>query len=911
MATREQDRNAGMTGPGNASSFDSHHGAKAQDHGSSNNSFNPQEPGRPWGSLGSWINTAVSTVSEVIENPNVVVSKAHTISQGIRNVATEQIDRVYESLDPEYDYERERQKQQQQQQYPTQPYNQMQQQYQQQSAPQHDQQQPRQQSPFQPKALHSQSPRQTFSPQGREAFDKGDISDLLGSSRISEESMTKAIVTDREANVSAKVAAPLAVYSQSKLAYKEEDVKPSGDDWGDDAWGDDWSDPIAKELSEAAPPELTMTIQETTLTPVQDTPKFEAAMSVAQNIPVKEPKEPEPQSTSNRLNPTTDVRSVKDLFSSSQSDTINSPQTSRASSSLAVPSPFGDQSRPDQQRRPPADLRPAEALFSTLDFASNAIGSAVLGVHRKVTQSSQSQTSKGMTTSPGFQYARPVSPAWSDTPQEHSDRESSGGKVVSTRKDRLAMANPSLEAVGGNVVSTGLGALEILGKKAVDVISDVRRAGHLQQSHGGLSEQSEDGIFKVPSRMNFASLFDAAGGRAHLGQLRSLASSATARISTLTAERTDLLKMGQLDELEVLLSPQVLDSAVGELSADLMAGHKDFRAMVALLEKMGVQGTTHLRHLRNCTRKLSSLVPDSVNAFEQEWHNHQSRASEKDFFARTPIKKFFESRLLSVYFDGLRALAQFADRTCDQALKIAEDINLRVAEKSGNSAHSAKPLDGDQPERPPPLILAQIMKQFIGSLIAETKFIAKKYHQTLEAILQAAQQFTTPLDRLDWEDLSMGTDNIKVLLITTDVNEAVGFIQSGSQCILDVMKNELILDALQGRLVPKPRSSQPKQQPVASEPRGQSQSALQTRTATQLGTATPSHSALNTPKPSLSAQLTRAAVSPVLRPNDANAVRPQSPSMRSAQIPSRPASNPAQRSKVLKDEDFFSILNDG
>ncbi|KAG0256730.1 hypothetical protein BG011_004339 [Mortierella polycephala] len=906
MATHEQDRYAGMTDTGNASSFDSHNGAKTRVHGSSDNSFNPQEPGRPWGSLGSWINTAVSTVNEVIENPNVVVSRAHTISQGIRSVATEQIDRVYESLDPEYDYERERQKQQQQQQYPTQPYNQTQLQHQQQqSTPQQDQQQLRQQSLFQPKALHSQPPRQTFTPPSREAFNKGDISDLLGPSRLSGESTTRTIVVDREASVSAKVATPLAAYSQSKLAYKEEDAKPSGDDWGDDAWGDDWSDPIAKELSEAAPPEPTMTVRETALTPVQDTTKFEAAMPVAQNIPEKESKELEFQSTSNRLSPTADTRSVKGLFSSPQPDNTNTPQTSRASSSLAVLSPFGDQSRSDQQRRPSTDLRPAEALFSTLDFASNAIGSAVLGVHRKVTQSSQSQTSRGMTASPSFQYTRPASPTWSDTPQEYSDRESSGSKIVSARKDRSAMANPSLEGVGGNVVSTGLGALEILGKKAVDVISDVRRAGHLQQGHGGLSEQSEDGIFKVPSRMNFASLFDAAGGRVHLGQLRYLASSATARTSTLTAERMDLLKMGQLDELEVLLSPQMLDSAVDELSADLMAGHKDFRAMVALLEKMGVQGTTHLRHLRNCTRKLSSLVPDSVNAFEQEWHNHQSRASEKDFFARAPIKKFFESSLLSVYFDGLRALAQFTDRTCDQALKIAENSNLRVAEKSGNSAHSAKPLDGDRPERPPPLILAQIMKQFIGSLIAETKFIAKTYHQTLEAILQAAQQFTTPLDRLDWEDLSMGTDNIKILLITTDVSEAVGFIHSGSQCILDVMKNELILDALQGQLVPKPRSSQPKQQPVTPEPRGQSQSALQTRT-----TATPPHSALNTSKSSLSSQPTRAAVTPVLRPNDANAVGSQSPSMGSAQTPSRPTSSLAQHPKVLKDEDFFSILND-
>lgn len=48
--------------------------------------------------------------------------------------------------------------------------------------------------------------------------------------------------------------------------------------------------------------------------------------------------------------------------------------------------------------------------------------------------------------------------------------------------DRLALSNPTLEAVGGNVVSTGLGALEILGKRAVDVISDVV-SEHLPRIH--------------------------------------------------------------------------------------------------------------------------------------------------------------------------------------------------------------------------------------------------------------------------------------------------------------------------------------------------------------------------------------------------------------------------------------------
>lgn len=45
---------------------------------------------RGWGSLGSWINTAVSTVSEVIENPNAVVSKAQTISRYLSTGITQE-----------------------------------------------------------------------------------------------------------------------------------------------------------------------------------------------------------------------------------------------------------------------------------------------------------------------------------------------------------------------------------------------------------------------------------------------------------------------------------------------------------------------------------------------------------------------------------------------------------------------------------------------------------------------------------------------------------------------------------------------------------------------------------------------------------------------------------------------------
>jgi hypothetical protein len=43
--------------------------------------FAQKDAGKGWGTFSSWINTAVSTVSEVIENPNVVVSKAQTLGE--------------------------------------------------------------------------------------------------------------------------------------------------------------------------------------------------------------------------------------------------------------------------------------------------------------------------------------------------------------------------------------------------------------------------------------------------------------------------------------------------------------------------------------------------------------------------------------------------------------------------------------------------------------------------------------------------------------------------------------------------------------------------------------------------------------------------------------------------------------
>ncbi|KAI8362921.1 hypothetical protein B0O80DRAFT_432215 [Mortierella sp. GBAus27b] len=858
-----------------------------------------KDAGKGWGSFGSWINTAVSTVSEVIENPNVVVSKAHTLGQGIRNAATGHIDRVYESLDPEYDYQKERQlKHQHQQQYN---------QYQGMSSSMTDQL---------PSASQKQASSPLYSQQPTTSGPAHTPIDRKGSSFSQDEShgLHPSQPMTQPSNTLSKTGPPTG-----NLVIKGEIDDGGGEEWGNDAWGDGWDDTMPSVNIEPEIGELSTQGQDTATALEDNSAKLvdHSLESIAPQPPV-EPKaisDPHPGGLSQPFN----TRNVRDLFSMESKDSTTS---LGAGTTRNFSKPHGHEN--GQFESPPqmklsSDLRPAEALFSTLDFASNALGNAVLGMHRKVTQSSQPQPSKAKERSV-LGHTRPESPFQGDI-QTPPPKESLGARQAVDMMDKSSHTNPSLEAVGGNVVSTGLGALEILGKKAVDVISDVRRAGHLSHAQNAPDLSDDPGPFKIPPKMNLGSLFDEAGGRVHLTSMRSLTSTSTSHIATLTKSRPELLEMGQFDELGDFLDPIGLNSAITDLSVDILAGYKDFRSILALLERMGVQGTSHLRQLRNGTRKLTTLVPDSVNAFEQEWHNHQLRASERDFFARVPIKKFFESRLLSIYSDGLRSISQFTHRTCDQTLRLAESFHIRLTERLGQPS-AGSTFTGVGLQQPPPLILAQLLQQFLGNLLSELRFITKMYCLTLDAVLSAAKQFTTPLDRLDWEDLAMGTDNIKDKLMASDTQEATGFIHSGAVCIMDILKNQLIVDALHGNLVPKARVVRPKKLATPVSQNIASSSAPFTKPTSGSVLRPPTlepesehKSATLSPPGSRSTQAktllqpTASAPGPTLSTtggsndpaNPMPTTSPQNSSRQTRVPPARP---------VLKDEDFFSILND-
>lgn len=101
-------------------------------------------------------------------------------------------------------------------------------------------------------------------------------------------------------------------------------------------------------------------------------------------------------------------------------------------------------------------------------------------------------------------------------------------------------------------------------------------------------------------------------------------------------------------------------------------------------------------------------------------------------------------------------------------------------------------------------------------------FLVQTYDKTLDAILKQAKTFTTPLDSLDWDDMLFGTKKLSLLLLEQDTPAAIGNVQSITLLVAEVLKFDLVIDAVHGKLTPTftPRPPQPQVKPP-SQPRVQ------------------------------------------------------------------------------------------
>lgn len=257
------------------------------------------------------------------------------LGQGIRNVATEQIDRVYESLDPEFEYQRERLN--------------------------------KDQAPSQPNKPVMQSSA-TQARRGEQTR-KDDLSDLLSTAPSAE---------SHSSTLKIKEGQKSTAFPITKLEYKGDDETDHGADaWGDeDAWGDDWGDQetdikVSSPEVQAATSSLSPALAKANVSvPLSGTksPTLEhvdkqssrsghtASLHTAHfSATLNSSRPPLAPSSAGNLQ-TAGTRSVKDLFSSDMK--VSATQTQTKGSHLDIPGGPRDHTDPGQsmQRRPSADV---------------------------------------------------------------------------------------------------------------------------------------------------------------------------------------------------------------------------------------------------------------------------------------------------------------------------------------------------------------------------------------------------------------------------------------------------------------------------------------------------------------------------------------------------------------------------
>lgn len=252
-------------------------------------------------------------------------------------MATEQIDRVYESLDPEYEYERERHKQQQTTQWPLQ------------HGLRHDE------LGSQPTNNNTNSP--SLFPQTKKEPRKDDISDLLQSTQLTSQASPPLARPTSDANKNGINSG----LSQGKLAYNEDIADASADGWGDDdAWGDDWDDQAAIDKVEpTTDPSSTIkqptlptqsTMQQPLGTP-QDKPDFGFQTQQAD----RQQDGFRPQSRDGNFSGES-TRNMMDLLGAPRSSSLSVDQGSRAANNLLLPQPADSVYTESPHRRPSADV---------------------------------------------------------------------------------------------------------------------------------------------------------------------------------------------------------------------------------------------------------------------------------------------------------------------------------------------------------------------------------------------------------------------------------------------------------------------------------------------------------------------------------------------------------------------------
>ncbi|KAL1924189.1 uncharacterized protein VTP21DRAFT_7224 [Calcarisporiella thermophila] len=408
----------------------------------------------------------------------------------------------------------------------------------------------------------------------------------------------------------------------------------------------------------------------------------------------------------------------------------------------------------------------AEALLSTIDktfdFASNALGSAVFGGYRNLQQANL------------------------------------GKRLDELRQN---VDTTPVQQVSENVVSQSLGALELLGKRAMEVVNEqrnrVRKDKDIDptQKKQMLDQLDQDAAnlrstALSPIQMqtmivenigpSLKELFEKSRGSEHIQRLNLLNQEAANKFSQLASEQPELVDRAKesFQQLDDIFLEQSIIELMQENDESVMGDSKSFQELVSLLEKLGVKASTQLRQMRSITRRLGTTSENTVANLKQSWDEFSVVGDITE--QKISVRKFLGDHLANTYSVGLKTTVSFTERSCEQMLRLAENFLMRIAE---DQMHGENSLPKEEVVNS-----AQRLVELVGRILTECRFIAITHIDALEAsVKHARREFEAPFDSFDWDAVDLEAKLLEERL-HSESRRAMQYTLEAARSLLEILR---------------------------------------------------------------------------------------------------------------------------
>ncbi|KAI9143186.1 hypothetical protein BKA69DRAFT_1123336 [Paraphysoderma sedebokerense] len=402
-----------------------------------------------------------------------------------------------------------------------------------------------------------------------------------------------------------------------------------------------------------------------------------------------------------------------------------------------------------------------QTIDKTFDFATDLLGNAVLT---------------------GYKFVN-----------SESSKLSQRVEGIKSQADKSELVHQSKE-VSEKAVKDGLGALEFLGKKAMDVINETRKP--LLQTPGqnaSASWSAESKKPKTPAAITLKSLFEDNCGNAHLQALEMLSTESFAKFTSISGSlASNAVFQTDVETLEKNFDVDEVVEALEESEENILETDEAVEELVSLLTVMGLQKSTsssQSKQLQAVIRKIEGSLKTIKDSAEENLASFESSADKNE-----AVKQSLEATLDKLRLSSLHSLADFAEKGCEQILRLAEIFLMRIAElkmasgdqNNGKESKSAEELDA--------VALSEKIRELVVKLLTETQYICVVYVNFVDDL---SKQYK------EWVDYNIGESgkNVEELLklveskgqlfnnnLFTEVGTSMSFIQEAMASILNIVK---------------------------------------------------------------------------------------------------------------------------